>query len=135
MDNELKKIEDAIRLAADVDKALPAVFKNKYRSPLGGLIAPEADIIQERNLYDDLPENCTADDIKVWEKVCFEWMPILPKANQCIIWWRCCGMGWKRISRRLKEKGYLSQEVHRITLFRYFMKGLEKISCSEKANI
>ncbi len=127
MNNELKKIEEKIRLAADVDRALPPVFKNRYRSPLGGMIAPDAEVIAERNLYDDLPENYTAEDIKVWEEVCFEWLPILSKANQSIVWWRCSGMGWKRIARNLKEKGYLPAEVHRITLFRYFVKSLEKI--------
>lgn len=133
MDNELRKIENDIRKAAEVDKALPPVFKANYRSPLGAMIAPDAEVLAERNFYDEVPSTFTNDDIKIWEKVCFDWLPILPRTNQNIIWWRCCGMGWKRISRRLKEKGYLNQEVHRITLFRYFVKGLEKIknSCSK----
>jgi len=128
MDNNLKRIENCIRLAAEVDKALPPVFKADYRSPLGAMIKPELDVIVERNFYDDLPTTVTGEDIKIWEKVCFDWLPMLPKANQCILWWRCSGMGWKRIARKLKEKGYLGQELHRITLFRYFVKGLEKIN-------
>ena len=135
MNKDLLEVEKNIRIAAEIDKALPSVFKDGYRSPLGMMIKPEVQVIMDRNLYDDMPLAITNDDIKIWEKVCFEWLPSLPKTTQMIVWWRCSGMGWKRISRNLKEKGYLSQEVHRITLFRYFVKGLEKISCSEKANI
>ena len=130
MNKDLMLIENNIRKAAEVDKVLPPVFKANYRSPLGAMIAPEPEVLAERNFYDEVPTSITNEDIKVWEKVCFDWLPILPRTDQNIIWWRCCGMGWKRISRQLKAIGYLSQEVHRITLFRYFVKGLEKIKNS-----
>ena len=127
MNNDLLIIENDIRLAADIDKALPPVFKSRYQSPLGAMIKPDAEVIQERNFYEEAPVTSTQDEIKVWEKVCFDWLPLLPKATQMIVWWRCSGMGWKRISRALKSKGYVSQELHRATLLRYFLKGLDKI--------
>ena len=130
MNKDLLIIEKEIRAAVDIDRALPPVFKARYQSPLGAMIKPETDIIEERNFYDGMPLSISQDDIKIWEKVCFEWMPILPKATQMVVWWRCSGMGWKRLSRSLKEKGYISAEVHRVTLFRYFVKGLEKIKKS-----
>ena len=127
MDKQLRDIEEKIRLAVDVDRVLPPVFKVNYRSPLGGMIKPDPDVVQERNFYDGVKMNYGDEEIKIWEKVCFDWLPKLPKATQMIIWWRCSDMGWKRLSRNLKEKGYVSQELHRVTLFRYFVKGLEKI--------
>lgn len=126
MEKELKQIEEQIKIAIEVDKALPPVFKMRYKSTLA-FLAPSLEVIQDRMLNDDPKFVVTDENYRIWSRVCFEWMPALSPKMQKIVWWRCCGMGWKLMSRLLKKRKYTQVELSRWTLKDLYFKGLEKI--------
>lgn len=126
MDDTLKKIEEQIKLAVEVDRALPPVFKIRYKSPLG-FLAPDLEVIQDRMLNDDPKFVITEESYAVWQKVCLEWMPVLDNPMQRIVWWRAGGMGWRRMSWLLKKRKYSQKELSRWTLKTQYHKGLAKI--------
>ncbi len=127
MDPALKAIEDDIRTACDVDKALPPVFKQRYRCPLGSMVKPELKELQDAIFNNGESFVVTPAVHDIWWKVVSSWIPKLHISTQKIVWWRCSGMRWKRISQELVEKELASTYFHRSTLYRYFIAGLEKI--------
>ena len=125
MDPALKAIEEDIRMACEVDKALPSVFKQRYRCPLGAMVKPELDVLLDEQLNGDPPFHVTPELFEIWEKVCFEWMPLLSLEERKIVWDRCSGMGWKLVMTRY-EKRTLTKTT-RFSIMRLFKKGLKKI--------
>lgn len=126
MRQELKHIEDQIKIAAGVDKALPPVFRMRYKSPLG-FLSPDLEVIQERILYEEIREVVTDDDYAIWVTVCLKWLPELEPKIQKIVWWRCCGMGWRHMGWLLKKRRYAQRELSRWTLKSQYYQGLERI--------
>lgn len=125
MDPALKAIEKDIRTACEVDKALSPVFKHRYRCPLGQYVKPELDVLVDEQLNGDPPFHVTPELFEIWEKVCFEWMPLLSLEERKIVWDRCSGMGWKLVMTRY-EKRTLTKTT-RFSIMRLFKKGLKKI--------
>ena len=125
MDPALKAIEDDIRIACDVDKALPSVFKQQYRCPLGRYVKPELEVLVDEQLNGDPPFHVTPELFKIWEKVCFEWMPLLSLEERKIVWDRCSGMGWKLVMTRYEERTLT--KTTRFSIMRQFKKGLKKV--------
>ena len=126
MKQELKQIEEQIKLAVEVDRALPPVFKIRYKSPLG-FLAPSLEVIQDRMLNDDPKFVITEENYTVWQKVCFEWLPVMENPMRKIVWWRASGMGWRKMSWLLKKRRYSQKELSRWTLKSQYYQGLEKI--------
>lgn len=127
MDPALKSIEEDIRTACEVDKALPSVFKQRYRCPLGQYVKPELKELQDEILNNGDRFIVTPAVYDIWWKVVSQWMPKLHISTQKIVWWRCSGMGWKRVGRMLVEEKYTGTYFHRYTLYRYFVEGLKKM--------
>lgn len=125
MDPALKAIEEDIRVACEVDKALPSVFKQRYRCPLGQYVKPELDVLVDEQLNGDPPFHVTPELFEIWEKVCFEWMPLLSLEERKIVWDRCSGMGWKLVMTRYEERTLT--KTTRFSIMRLFKKGLKKI--------
>lgn len=125
MDPALKAIEEDIRTACEVDRALSPVFKQRYRCPLGAMVKPELDVLVDEQLNGDPPFHVTPELFEIWEKVCFEWMPLLSLEERKIVWDRCSGMGWKLVMTRYEERTLT--ETTRFSIMRLFKKGLKKI--------
>ena len=125
MDPALKAIEKDIRTACEVDKALSPVFKHRYRCPLGQYVKPELDVLVDEQLNGDPPFHVTPELFETWEKVCFEWMPLLSLEERKIVWDRCSGMGWKLVMTRYEERSAV--KITRTTVWTYFNKSLLKI--------
>lgn len=126
MDAELKKIEEVIKLAVEVDMALPQVFRVRYRSTLA-FLAPSLEVIQDRMLNEEPQFVFTEDDFDIWQMVCLTWLPMLEPKLQKIVWWKCSGMGWRRMGWLLKKRGYSQRTLSRWTLKSLYYQGLEKI--------
>ena len=128
MDPALKAIEEDIRTACEVDRALSPAFKQRYRCPLGQYVKPELKELQDEILSNGDRFIVTPDVYDIWWKVVSQWMPKLHISTQKIVWWRCSGMGWKRVEQMLVENGLTGTYFHRNTLCRYFLKGLLEIN-------
>jgi len=126
MDAKLKEVEEVIKLAVEVDMALPQVFRVRYRCTLG-FLSPSLEVIQDRLLNEEPQFVVTEDDFKIWDMVCSDWLPMLEPKLQKIVWWKCSGMGWRRIAWLLKKHRYTQTEFSRWTLKDLYSKGLEKI--------
>ena len=114
--NQEKLIEETIRRAFWVDKQLPPVRLKTAQSPLGRVILleddrPISEIFAEKQI--DKP---TQDDLKTWEIVMFDWLPIVPCDMRTVVKRRCSGMGWKRITYELN--------ISRSTAWRRFEDGI-----------
>lgn len=124
-----KNIEETIRRAFEVDRLLPPAFPNKTRGSILGSVVTIPDI--ERSLDDlagDPKFDCvTQEDLNIWNKVMFDWLPILPLQEREIVRCRCRNMGWKRIARHLVKYRYADRELYRTTLWRNFQEGLDRI--------
>ena len=120
-----KEVENIIRRAFEVDRAMPFPRPSNPKSLIGKMI-----VIPDTRAATDVEEReyirLTAEDIKNWETVMFDWMPQLKGAQKAVIKYRCCGMGWKRIARTLQEKKYTFRVLDRSTLWRMFQHGLDE---------
>ena len=128
MDPALKAIEKDIRTAFEVDNALSPVFKQRYRCPLGKHVKPSLEELQNEILNNGNRFVVTPDVYKIWIDVTHEWLPKLHISTHKIVWFRCSGMGWNRVSRELVKERLTSTYFHRNTLYRYFIKGLQEIN-------
>ena len=120
-----KEVENIIRRAFEVDRAMPFPRPSNPQSLIGKMI-----VIPDTRAATDVDEReyirLTAEDIKNWETVMFDWMPQLKGAQKAVVKYRCCGMGWKRIARTLQEKKYTFRVLDRSTLWRMFQHGLDE---------
>ena len=120
-----KEVENIIRRAFEVDRAMPFPRPSNPQSLIGKMI-----VIPDTRAATDVEEReyirLTAEDIKNWETVMFDWMPQLKGAQKAVVKYRCCGMGWKRIARTLQEKKYTFRVLDRSTLWRMFQQGLDE---------
>ena len=119
-----KEVENIIRRAFEVDRAMPFPRPSNPKSLIGKMI-----VIPDTRAATDVDEReyirLTAEDIKNWETVMFDWMPKLHGAQKAVVKYRCYGMGWKRIARTLQEKKYTFRVLDRSTLWRMFQHGLD----------
>ena len=122
-----KEVENIIRRAFEVDRAMPFPRPSNPQSLIGKMI-----VIPDTRAATDVEEReyirLTAEDIKNWETVMFDWMPQLKGAQKAVVKYRCCGMGWKRIARTLQEKKYTFRVLDRSTLWRMFQHGLDEFT-------
>ena len=124
-----KELEEALRRFFEIDRVLPSVKPSNPKSLIGKMIViPDT----ERSI-EDINEDfkhkitLTAEDIILWE-VANEWICLIKnKANRAIVQKRCMGKGWKRISRELCREGYTQRQLHRVSLWRNFIDGLDEI--------
>lgn len=120
-----KEVENIIRRAFEVDRAMPFPRPSNPQSLIGKMI-----VIPDTRAATDVEEReyirLTAEDITNWETVMFEWMPQLKGAQKAVVKYRCCGMGWKRIARTLQEKKITYRVLDRTTLWRMFQQGLDE---------
>lgn len=122
-----KEVENIIRRAFEVDRAMPFPRPSNPQSLIGKMI-----VIPDTRAATDVEEReyirLTAEDITNWETVMFDWMPQLKGAQKAVVKYRCCGMGWKRIARTLQEKKYTFRVLDRTTLWRMFQQGLDEFA-------
>lgn len=122
-----KEVENIIRRAFEVDRAMPFPRPSNPKSLIGKMI-----VIPDTRAATDVEEReyirLTAEDIKNWETVMFDWMPQLKGAQKAVVKYRCCGMGWKRIARTLQEKKLTFRTLDRSTLWRMFQHGLDEFT-------
>ena len=122
-----KEVENIIRRAFEVDRAMPFPRPSNPQSLIGKMI-----VIPDTRAATDVDEReyirLTAEDIKNWETVMFDWMPQLKGAQKAVVKYRCCGMGWKRIARTLQEKKLTYRTLDRSTLWRMFQQGLDEFA-------
>ncbi|MBO6305454.1 MAG: hypothetical protein J6M62_10325 [Selenomonadaceae bacterium] len=125
-----KEIEADIRRAFEVERLLPFPRPNNGSCYLGRLmVIPDT----ERSLEDIMEDiknsrlNITSDDLKLWDKVTDEWLPLLVGMQRIVVVKRCQGMGWKRLARYLNEKNHTERTFDRTTLWRIFKNGLKEI--------
>ena len=120
-----KEVENIIRRAFEVDRAMPFPRPSNPQSLIGKMI-----VIPDTRAATDVEEReyirLTAEDITNWETVMFDWMPQLKGAQKAVVKYRCCGMGWKRIARTLQEKKITYRVLDRTTLWRMFQHGLDE---------
>jgi hypothetical protein len=120
-----KEVEEIIRRAFEIDRAMPFPRPKNPASLIGKMI-----VIADLRAATDVEEReyirITADDIKLWETVMLDWMPQLKGAQKAVVKYRCCGMGWKRIARTLVEKKITYREFGRTTLWQMFVHGLDE---------
>ena len=122
-----KEVENIIRRAFEVDRAMPFPRPSNPQSLIGKMI-----VIPDTRAATDVDEReyicLTAEDVTNWETVMFDWMPKLKGAQKAVVKYRCCGMGWKRIARTLQEKKYTFRVFDRSTLWRMFQQGLDEFA-------
>lgn len=122
-----KEVENIIRRAFEVDRAMPFPRPSNPQSLIGKMI-----VIPDTRAATDVDEReyirLTAEDVTNWETVMFDWMPQLKGAQKAVVKYRCCGMGWKRIARTLQEKKLTFRTLDRSTLWRMFQHGLDKFA-------
>lgn len=122
-----KEVENIIRRAFEVDRAMPFPRPSNPQSLIGKMI-----VIPDTRAATDVDEReyirLTAEDVTNWETVMFDWMPQLKGAQKAVVKYRCCGMGWKRIARTLQEKKYTFRVLDRSTLWRMFQQGLDEFA-------
>jgi hypothetical protein len=122
-----KEVENIIRRAFEVDRAMPFPRPSNPQSLIGKMI-----VIPDTRAATDVDEReyirLTAEDVTNWETVMFDWMPQLKGAQKAVVKYRCCGMGWKRIARTLEEKKYTYRILDRTTLWRMFQQGLDEFA-------
>lgn len=120
-----KEVEQTIRRAFEIDRAMPFPRPKNPASLIGKMI-----VIPDTRAATDVDEReyirLTAEDVTNWETVMFDWMPKLHGAQKAVVKYRCCGMGWKRIARTLKEKQITYRELGRTTLWQMFNHGLDE---------
>lgn len=127
----IKEIEADIRRAFEIDRVLPyPVRPNNGRCYLGQWIV----IDDTERSYDDITEDMknniltvSADDMKLWETVMYEWMRLIVGLPRIVVEKRCQGMGWKRIARYLYDEKKTLRVFDRTTLWRIFKDGLREI--------
>lgn len=123
-----KEVEKTIRRAFEIDRMLPYPRPENAKCFLGKLVV----IPDTERSFEDIKEDgekriyITSDDYNNWELVMTEWMPKLHGAQRAVVKYRCCGMGWKRIARTLKEKQFTHRELGRTTLWQMFNHGLDE---------
>lgn len=122
-----KEVEEKIRRAFEIDRLLPYPRPENAKCYLGKLVViPDCRPIEDIKEDDERRVFLTTDDYNNWELVMTEWMPKLHGAQRAVVKYRCCGMGWKRIARTLKEKQFTHRELDRSTLWRIFAHGLDE---------
>lgn len=120
-----KEVEEIIRRAFEVDRMLPYPKPKRPQCPIGKMVI----IPDTRNVGDIDPkefDHITQEDMRIWDMVMFDWMPLLHGAQKAVVKYRCCGMGWKRIARTLEEKKITYRVLDRTTLWRMFQQGLDE---------
>jgi hypothetical protein len=122
-----KEVENIIRRAFEVDRAMPFPRPSNPQSLIGKMI-----VIPDTRAATDVDEReyirLTAEDVTNWETVMFDWMPQLKGAQKPVVKYLCCGMGWKRIARTLQEKKLTYRTLDRSTLWRMFQQGLDEFA-------
>lgn len=117
-DEIIGQIERDIKSAAYVDRLLPSVRAPKYKCCMPDIIYTE----QEKIFMDKKPIKVipTKEQLELWEKVMFDWMPLLTVTERLLVWKRANRIPWKLLCREL---GY-----ERSQLWRRYQTALIKIS-------
>lgn len=123
----IKEVEQTIRRAFEIDRALPFPRPSNAECLLSKMIVIPNTERSLEDLAEDAKFIITQEDYNLWHMVMFDWMPKVHGAQRAVIKYRCCGMGWKRIARTLVEKKYTYRTMDRTTLWRMFQHGLEHI--------
>lgn len=124
-----KELEEALRRFFEIDRALPSVMPKNPKSLIGKMIViPDTERSIE-DINEDMQRNrglLTAEDLLLWE-VSNIWMGYASEKNRVVVKLRCGGMGWKKISRELVKMNLCERNVTRMTLYRWFITGLDEI--------
>lgn len=96
-------VEEWVQIAAQVERVLP---DSRPRLARSNVDFPENWLSY---LWDEMekekPEprfQPTNEQISMWEEVVLNWIPAIDGIkDRKILWWRACGMGWLRISKKI----------------------------------
>jgi hypothetical protein len=113
-------VEEWLEIAAKVERVQP---------PVGPRMA-KANLVIVRDwlelLWDELDEDekhreprfqPTNAQVSQWEEVVLHWLPqIKDSKDKKILWWRACGMGWARISKKLAFDRHTGMRRHKKAL-------------------
>ena len=119
------QIKQILETAAYVDRLLPTVRIPKYRCCMPDIIyTPQEIAYMDRKPVKPYP---TQEQISLWEKVMFEWLPLLTVEERRLVWKRANRIPWKFLCR---EFG-----VSRQQLWLKYDKALTKIQFGAKHQI
>ena len=110
-----KELENDLRRAFWVDKQLPLSSLKRLRASLGKIVLlpderPIDEIFKEKSIH----ECPTREDLFLWEKVMFRWIPMLVPEKRHIVKRRSQEWSWKKIayefgiSERTAQRRYVS---------------------------
>lgn len=96
-DEIIEKIKYNLETAAYIDRLLPAVRAPKYRCCMPDIIYTE----QEKIFMDKKPLKIrpNQEQISLWERVIFEWLPVLSVDERRLVWKRANRIPWKLLCR------------------------------------
>lgn len=96
-DEIIEKIKYDLETAAYIDRLLPAVRALKYRCCMPDIIYTE----QEKIFMDKKPLKIrpNQEQISLWERVIFEWLPVLSVDERRLVWKRANRIPWKLLCR------------------------------------
>ena len=96
-DEIIEKIKKNGEPAAYIDRLLPAVRAPKYRCCMPDIIYTE----QEKIFMDKKPLKIrpNQEQISLWERVIFEWLPVLSVDERRLVWKRANRIPWKLLCR------------------------------------
>lgn len=96
-DEIIEKIKYDLETAAYIDRLLPAVRAPKYRCCMPDIIYTE----QEKIFMDKKPLKIrpNQEQISLWERVIFEWLPVLSVDERRLVWKRANRIPWKLLCR------------------------------------
>ncbi|MEI3582175.1 MAG: DUF6362 family protein [Alphaproteobacteria bacterium] len=96
-DEIIEKIKYNLETADYIDRLLPAVRAPKYRCCMPDIIYTE----QEKIFMDKKPLKIrpNQEQISLWERVIFEWLPVLSVDERRLVWKRANRIPWKLLCR------------------------------------
>ena len=96
-DEIIEKIKYNLETAAYIDRLLPAVRAPKYRCCMPDIIYTE----QEKIFMDKKPLKIrpNQEQISLWERVIFEWLPVLSVDERRLVLKRANRIPWKLLCR------------------------------------
>lgn len=121
---DCKQVEDEIKRAVATMKALPPVKVQGYFSLLSRIIPAE---VTSADADDPIRFHPLPSDITRMDWVIEHWLVLLDCDTRKLVWSRCAGMGWKRLSR-------MYGGASKVTLWRRYRDALELI-LSKQAKI
>ena len=91
-----EQIKQDLETAAYVDRLLPEVRSPKYKSCMPDIIyTPQEIVFMDKRPIKPRPSQ---EQVDIWEKVNFEWLPVLEVEERRLVWKRANRIPWKLLS-------------------------------------